>query len=197
MASHGSQVVRALSVLAHWRRAGRSAGEGACCRLPQAGSDDTGPDPVSRALPGVPAIDEALRTGRVSYSKLRAIDDHRPADGGCRFPGCDARHIDVHHIEHWLENGETKLDNLVSLCRFHHTRLHDGLVSLAIERGQFEFRDRWSRVLENAPLRPAGDAGQLRGNAAAAGLEIDSGTNGAGWDGTPPDYPWIIHGLCN
>jgi hypothetical protein len=38
-------------------------------------------------------------------------------DGGCRFPGCpDTRFVDAHHIEHWADGGETRLDNLVLLC---------------------------------------------------------------------------------
>ncbi|GHD21345.1 hypothetical protein GCM10007052_32020 [Halioglobus japonicus] len=27
---------------------------------------------------------------------------------------------------HWSEGGETSLDNLVTLCRFHHRQLHRG-----------------------------------------------------------------------
>ena len=48
-------------------------------------------------------------------------------DGGCRFPGC-TRHqfCDGHHIEHWQNGGETRLDNLVLLCRHHHRLVHEG-----------------------------------------------------------------------
>lgn len=40
-------------------------------------------------------------------------------DGGCcQFPGCcNTRYVEGHHIKHWADGGETKLDNLVSLCR--------------------------------------------------------------------------------
>ena len=31
-----------------------------------------------------------------------------------------------HHIVHWAEGGETKLSNLVTLCRFHHRAVHEG-----------------------------------------------------------------------
>ncbi|MEO2106985.1 MAG: DUF222 domain-containing protein [Actinomycetota bacterium] len=46
-------------------------------------------------------------------------------DPGCRFPGCpNTRWTDVHHIIHWAAGGRTDLDNLVRLCRFHHTSVH-------------------------------------------------------------------------
>jgi len=48
-------------------------------------------------------------------------------DGGCRFPGCtNHKFVDGHHIHHWADGGETNLDNLVLLCRFHHHLVHEG-----------------------------------------------------------------------
>ena len=48
-------------------------------------------------------------------------------DQGCRFPGCDRppAWTDGHHIIHWANGGPTELDNLVSLCRMHHRRVHE------------------------------------------------------------------------
>ena len=34
----------------------------------------------------------------------------------CRFPGCESRRIDLHHIQHWIHGGRTSLKNLISLC---------------------------------------------------------------------------------
>jgi|GEM_PF-6414197 len=34
-------------------------------------------------------------------------------DGGCPFPGCTHTMCDAHHVKHWLQHGETRLDNLV------------------------------------------------------------------------------------
>ena len=31
---------------------------------------------------------------------------------------------DAHHLVHWADGGATSLDNLVLLCRAHHTLLH-------------------------------------------------------------------------
>jgi HNH endonuclease len=33
--------------------------------------------------------------------------------------------IDEHHTEHWAHGGRTELNNLVSLCRPHHRRVHE------------------------------------------------------------------------
>ncbi|CCK76810.1 hypothetical protein OLEAN_C26340 [Oleispira antarctica RB-8] len=40
-------------------------------------------------------------------------------DGGCcQFPGCcESSYVEGHHVKHWADGGETKLDNLVTLCR--------------------------------------------------------------------------------
>lgn len=46
-------------------------------------------------------------------------------DGGCRFPGCGrTRWVHIHHIRHWVHGGTTDLENLVSLCSFHHRFIH-------------------------------------------------------------------------
>ena len=42
----------------------------------------------------------------------------------CRFPGCaHQRYVEAHHVEHWIDGGETRLDNLVLLCSAHHRLL--------------------------------------------------------------------------
>jgi hypothetical protein len=65
------------------------------------------------------------RKTRVISAPLRRLLTAR--DKGCRFPGCcNARYIDMHHIKHWANGGETKPSNLLSLCRFHHRAVHEG-----------------------------------------------------------------------
>jgi hypothetical protein len=52
-------------------------------------------------------------------------------DGVCQYPGChESRYVDAHHIKHWADGGETSLDNLTTLCRFHHRELHRGSFEL-------------------------------------------------------------------
>jgi len=48
-------------------------------------------------------------------------------DSGCCFPGCTShRFCDGHHVVHWQDGGETRLENLVLLCRYHHRLVHEG-----------------------------------------------------------------------
>lgn len=71
---------------------------------------------------------EPLSIGRKSRSIPPAIRRAlQLRDGGCRFPGCThTRYVDGHHILHWADGGETSLDNLVLLCRYHHRLVHEG-----------------------------------------------------------------------
>lgn len=58
-------------------------------------------------------------------------------DGGCQFPGCcETRYVEGHHIKHWADGGETKLENLVTLCRYHHRELHKGSFYLSLKPEQ-------------------------------------------------------------
>ena len=69
---------------------------------------------------------DALSVGRKTRSippALRRALDHR--DDGCQFPGCGCRRCDAHHIHHWIDGGETRLDNLLKLCRRHHRSVHE------------------------------------------------------------------------
>src|SRR5262245_26147787 len=52
---------------------------------------------------------------------------------GCLFPGCTApvAWTDAHHWKAWYDGGQTNIDNLLSLCRFHHVIVHEGHWSLA------------------------------------------------------------------
>lgn len=65
------------------------------------------------------------RRRRTVPASIRRALERR--DGGCQFPGCGARRwVDAHHVEHWVDGGETSLDNLVLLCHHHHKLLHEG-----------------------------------------------------------------------
>ncbi|GAB3306769.1 HNH endonuclease signature motif containing protein [Haliea atlantica] len=58
----------------------------------------------------------------------------RERDGVCQYPGCqESEYVDAHHIQHWSEGGETRLDNLVTLCRFHHRELHRGCFDIRLK----------------------------------------------------------------
>jgi len=58
----------------------------------------------------------------------------------CRFPGCcNKRFVDLHHIEHWANGGETAVEQLMLLCSKHHTLVHEG--GFRIDR---DFLGNWS-----------------------------------------------------
>lgn len=55
-------------------------------------------------------------------------------DQGCRFPGCRApmAYCDLHHVVPREHGGHTMVDNLVALCRRHHTAVTQGRWSLTM-----------------------------------------------------------------
>ena len=78
---------------------------------------------------------DAGRTRRLAAGTLRRALVAR--DHGCAFPGCDrpARWCDAHHLHPWSAGGRTSLDNLVLLCRHHHTVVHDPTAEWRIQLG--------------------------------------------------------------
>jgi len=76
----------------------------------------------------------------------------------CRFPGCESRRIDLHHIRYWSHGGRTSLDNLVSLCKFHHMLVHDrGYLIAAEPGGAFAFHRPDGTLLPASPALPRAD----------------------------------------
>ncbi len=72
---------------------------------------------------------EPLSIGRKSRVVPKGIERAvRSRDKNtCRFPGChNKRFVEIHHIEHWANGGETSTDQLMLLCSKHHTLLHEG-----------------------------------------------------------------------
>ncbi len=72
----------------------------------------------------------------------------------CRFPGCPhQRYVEAHHVRHWIDGGETRLENLVLLCGAHHRLLHHGAFHITIKDDDAVFVNRDGEVIEPA-LRP-------------------------------------------
>ena len=70
---------------------------------------------------GVIGVGRTTRTIPPWLQRLvQARDQH------CRFPGCRrTRWTQIHHIVHWADGGPTNLDNLITLCAFHHRLIHE------------------------------------------------------------------------
>jgi len=138
-------------------------------------------------------LDVGCRTRTVPPALRRALK-HR--DGGCRFPGCGLRYCDAHHVKHWADGGETKLDNVVLLCRTHHRAVHEeGLRVEMMEAGSggagrigpaVRFYRPNGRALPEVPDPPrllpdplaALEAENLR-----HGVQVDPDTTTPGWLG--------------
>ena len=132
-------------------------------------------------------LDVGRRTRAVPTALRRALQNRDRSQ--CQFPGCDSRHCDAHHVVHWADGGETRLQNLVLCCRFHHRAVHEeGFQVVADAAGQFQFlrpdgvplpAEPPAASWEGAPLAPT-DA-----RLAAAGVSIGPHTATPDWYGEP------------
>ena len=72
----------------------------------------------------------------IGQRKRSFSDEHRKAviarDRGCAFEGCaaQARWCEIHHIEWWINGGQTSINNGVLACKFHHARIHTGMLTV-------------------------------------------------------------------
>jgi len=143
------------------------------------------------------------RKTRVISPALRRALTYR--DAGCRFPGCGLKFCDAHHVEHWAEGGETRLDNLVLLCKMHHRCVHEeGYGVECTAGGEFRFLRPDGREIPAAPpaAAQAATTAEMTG-AQAAAVEIEAWLTGAEvdadwtayepeWDGSRLDLHWAI-----
>ena len=142
-------------------------------------------------------LDVGRKTRSIPPAIRRALNTR---DGGCRFPGCThQRYVDAHHIEHWADGGETKLSNLVTLCRLHHRLVHEGeiLIETAPEGGwRFLHPDgRHFEVIRCSPPAEC-DGEDLEQTHAELGIQIDSKTAATRWRGERMDYDLGVWVLC-
>ena len=134
-------------------------------------------------------LDVGRRTRAVPTALRRALLDRDRSQ--CQFPGCNSRRCDAHHVVHWADGGETRLQNLVLCCRFHHRAVHEeGFQVVADAAGQFRFLRPDGVALpaeppaaswEGAPLAPT-DA-----RLATAGVSIGPHTATPDWYGESLD----------
>jgi hypothetical protein len=143
---------------------------------------------------------EPLDVGRKTRSIPPAIRRALNArDRGCRFPGCThQRYVDAHHIRHWAQGGETKVSNLVTLCRFHHRLMHEGgIVIQRLPDGTLNFNrpdgQAFERLSPNEKLSWRGtELAQVHDE---QGIPIDCHTAVTRWCGERMDYGLAIQVL--
>ena len=97
------------------------------------------------------------RTARTVPAWLARLVKHR--DQHCRFPGCSRRRLaHMHHVKFWTrDQGDTDLQNLAWLCRFHHGLVHQpGWSVTGNANGELTFTKPDRTVITTVPpkLRP-------------------------------------------
>lgn len=63
-----------------------------------------------------------IRTASTSMKRQLALENDTCSIQGCSIP---ASWCDAHHIQHWADGGETKIENLALLCKRHHKMIHN------------------------------------------------------------------------
>ena len=106
----------------------------------------------------------------------------------CRYPGCNNRRIDAHHVRAWARGGPTCLANMTSLCRYHHRLVHMWGYQITAVSGGFEFYRPDGTLIVNSPPLPVVE-GQLADRHDA---EITPGTITPPWYGERLDLDYAI-----
>jgi len=145
------------------------------------------------------SITDVGRKTRTIPPAIRRALDHR--DEGCRFPGCGLKFCDAHHIEHWADGGETKLDNLVLLCRRHHRALHEGRFKVKrLPYRELRFFTPKGRQIDDAPTAPAVSNDVLSvliERLLEDGIQIEPIDNLPTWDGRPIELNVAVQSLLS
>ncbi len=143
---------------------------------------------------GIP-LDVGRKTRTIPPAIRRALKNR---DGGCIFPGCcNDRYVDAHHIHHWADGGETKMDNLVLLCRYHHHLVHEGGFGITKDpAGTVQFTDPKGRIVPpTADRNLRGDFREIVDYNNRSALGIGPNTLTPWWYGEKIDYNMPIQSM--
>jgi hypothetical protein len=98
-------------------------------------------------------------------------------------------------VKHWAQGGETKLTNLVTLCRFHHRQVHEGQVVVKIlGDGAFRFVRPDGRSFESPVPQSTGWAALVAAHE-MHGVRVTPRTAITAWTGEALDYSQAIEWL--
>ena len=138
-------------------------------------------------------LDVGRRRRTVSPALRRAL---AARDRQCRFPGCQNRKCDAHHVEHWADGGATALDNLVLLCRRHHRAVHEEGFGVTLDAGgDVRFTRPDGRLLPVAPPAPGWTGRPLapvNARLEQEQIDIDGRTSLPLWRGERLNREWAV-----
>ncbi|MGH3189070.1 MAG: DUF222 domain-containing protein [Streptosporangiaceae bacterium] len=101
-------------------------------------------------------LDAGRRRRRPTAALRRAVRERDKCR--CRYPGCESRRVDLHHIQYWSNGGRTKLANLINLCKYHHMLVHErGYLIASAPGGAFTFCRPGGAVIPSSPALPDAD----------------------------------------
>jgi len=138
-------------------------------------------------------VEIGAKTRTIPPSLRRALQ-HR--DRHCRFPGCEVKIAEGHHVQHWAHGGPTTLSNLALLCRRHHRAVHEGGYRMnRAASGELKFHrpdGSWLPHVPPPPAMPADPVAALRARHECQGLRLDANTTRPSWLGERLDVGWAI-----
>jgi len=152
--------------------------------------------PVTHGTDGA-VVNLGRKSRRINLPLWRLLQER---DRHCRFPGCHRTgKLQGHHLRHWAQGGETNQANVISLCKSHHWKVHEGGYRVEGDAsGEAVFRRPDGSVMPRVPSTPTvppNPMGALMQRNRDCGTEITPETNHVGWGGEPLDLVWIVEGL--
>ena len=142
-------------------------------------------------------LDVGRRTRTISPALRRAL---AARDRQCRFPGCQNRRCDAHHVEHWADGGRDQGSTTSSCCAGATTGwcTRRGSASRWMQRARWSSygrtggrsrRRRCRRFGAGAPLAPVTERLDQEG------VTIDAQTATPAWKGERMDINWVVDSL--
>ena len=134
-------------------------------------------------------LGRAKRT--ISPSLRRAL---MARDRHCVFPGCtNKRRLDGHHVEHWVDDGETEPENVTMLCRRHHRLMHEGRFTMTFDGKLARFFRPDGTEVERGPTSRTLSEVEVHEWSSAGATDIDTWSH---WI-DPCDYSDAVGWLCD
>jgi hypothetical protein len=136
------------------------------------------------------------RSSRTPPPRLRRALEIR--DETCRWPGCTARrHLQSHHVVHWLHGGPTAPANLTLVCRRHHRLVHEGGFGLEVDvDGTRRFYRPDGSEIAACGTGLSGSDDRLVAANRDNGIAITAETCKSRWDGWHIDTTYVADVLC-